>query len=467
MYSLTAAVRVWTLVILWSVPTASHAQIQLIVEDFSLLQGESKPINVVLDDGGSDNVGHIALSVAKGPITVGSCRSPEDLREIGRVVSRRVLGERILFNLTGLTVGDPPTRDGVVFICEVSAPLDLAPGSYSLGCDAGAITPKNELLEPDCVGGNVIVSARPTETPTETPTSTPTSTPTATVPIADVRVGDVSGRRGETVQIDVRFIANGLPVAAVEHDLSFSGDALALDPATDCAVNAALEGKQLTAVELAPSPGTRTMRASIGGTPDLLPANTHIYTCAFRILALAAAGPNPILVGNTTALDPGSQVLPSRGFSGEVFVTLIGATATPGATISPSPHPATPTSTQTLASPTPSPSPTASPSRTPTRLPPTEPATATTTPSATLTATKTVVCVGDCDLDQKVNVPEIIRCVRQALGGGAGPPCAACDRDGDGRVEISELVVAVNNLLGGCAPAVPASRSYRQNHADQ
>ena len=86
-----------------------------------------------------------------------------------------------------------------------------------------------------------------------------------------------------------------------------------------------------------------------------------------------------------------------------------------------------------------------------------EPPSMTETPSATVTPTATPTigppaCVGDCNGDGDVDVSELILGVASALDGQIR--CAACDRDLDGVIEISELVSAVNSALIGC-PALP------------
>ncbi|HVM95588.1 MAG TPA: hypothetical protein VMT89_04330, partial [Candidatus Acidoferrales bacterium] len=63
-------------------------------------------------------------------------------------------------------------------------------------------------------------------------------------------------------------------------------------------------------------------------------------------------------------------------------------------------------------------------------------------------------CPGDCDGNGVVQVDEMVRGVRIALGDAALDECAAMDRNGDGHVTVDELVQAVASLLDGC----PADR---------
>lgn len=60
------------------------------------------------------------------------------------------------------------------------------------------------------------------------------------------------------------------------------------------------------------------------------------------------------------------------------------------------------------------------------------------------------MCVGDCQLDERVGVNELILGVNIALDGSSIDACPSYDLDGDGRVGVNELVVAVNNALLGC-----------------
>jgi hypothetical protein len=68
-----------------------------------------------------------------------------------------------------------------------------------------------------------------------------------------------------------------------------------------------------------------------------------------------------------------------------------------------------------------------------------------------------VACVGDCNDDGIVAVNEIITGVNIALGSAAIDVCPAFDRNGDERVDISELIAGVANLLYGCGVTPPTS----------
>jgi hypothetical protein len=49
-----------------------------------------------------------------------------------------------------------------------------------------------------------------------------------------------------------------------------------------------------------------------------------------------------------------------------------------------------------------------------------------------------------------VLVGEILRCVDRALGAAGAVPCATCDADANGAVDITEVMVAVHNALEDC-----------------
>jgi hypothetical protein len=100
------------------------------------------------------------------------------------------------------------------------------------------------------------------------------------------------------------------------------------------------------------------------------------------------------------------------------------------------------------------------PSPTPTATPTPVPPTATSTPTPTATPTPTITpthaplpCVGDCNGDGSVTPAEVVLGVAIGLGQASPAECAALDVDGDDRVEIGELVRAVDSSFG-CIPAL-------------
>ncbi len=133
----------------------------------------------------------------------------------------------------------------------------------------------------------------------------------------------------------------------------------------------------------------------------------------------------------------------------------------PGLCLEPTPTPTntlTPTNTTTPPTATPTPTPTvtntatATPSNTST---PTQTVTTPPTPLPTDTPTATAtsaqpICPGDCNGDGIVNVNELITAVNISLGTRPVESCLAADRDGSGHVAINELIAAVLSALNGC-----------------
>ena len=60
------------------------------------------------------------------------------------------------------------------------------------------------------------------------------------------------------------------------------------------------------------------------------------------------------------------------------------------------------------------------------------------------------MCVGDCNLNRLVTVDELVLGVNISLERQDLELCTPFDPDGDGRVEVNELVQGVNNSLGSC-----------------
>jgi cysteine-rich repeat protein len=58
--------------------------------------------------------------------------------------------------------------------------------------------------------------------------------------------------------------------------------------------------------------------------------------------------------------------------------------------------------------------------------------------------------IGDCDGDGMVQVNDLVRCVDDALR--SGPPrCPSCDLNGDGQIAINEIIAVLNQALLDCA----------------
>lgn len=73
------------------------------------------------------------------------------------------------------------------------------------------------------------------------------------------------------------------------------------------------------------------------------------------------------------------------------------------------------------------------------------------TPSATSAPTETPQpCVGDCDTNLAVSLPELVRCLQIANGDLPVDVCLPCDANADGFVDLGELVRALKNANDGC-----------------
>ena len=59
-------------------------------------------------------------------------------------------------------------------------------------------------------------------------------------------------------------------------------------------------------------------------------------------------------------------------------------------------------------------------------------------------------CVGDCNGDGTVNISELIIAVNIALSSRPVGDCSVVDQNNDGQVTVNELILAVNAALGGC-----------------
>src|SRR5512139_1382746 len=66
-------------------------------------------------------------------------------------------------------------------------------------------------------------------------------------------------------------------------------------------------------------------------------------------------------------------------------------------------------------------------------------------------------CPGDCNGDGSVDIGELIRGVNIALGSAQASVCTAVDSNGSGSVSISELIAAVNVALAGCPVVTPTA----------
>ena len=147
-----------------------------------------------------------------------------------------------------------------------------------------------------------------------------------------------------------------------------------------------------------------------------------------NILRFAAAGPTPAIASNTLVTPAATMIADPELLPCD-----------------PAPPTKTPIPTRTPPSTT---VPTASPSNTPTTT--TVPSATSSNPPKPSPTLASPPCPGDCDGNGTVQIAELIRAVNIALGTSSLETCRAADSDGDGQVRINDLVRAVNAALGGC-----------------
>ncbi len=59
-------------------------------------------------------------------------------------------------------------------------------------------------------------------------------------------------------------------------------------------------------------------------------------------------------------------------------------------------------------------------------------------------------CSGDCDQSGTTDIAEVVRGISIAVGQQSIEACEAMDANRDGRADVSEVVLSLNNSLGGC-----------------
>jgi hypothetical protein len=137
---------------------------------------------------------------------------------------------------------------------------------------------------------------------------------------------------------------------------------------------------------------------------------------------------------------------------GDFYVANGSDGAVPTATVDSGPT-NTPTTTVSITL-TPSPSEEATPTGSATETAtlsatPTTPPAGTPVPSVTPAPT-VAPCAGDCGLDRRVTVDELLEMVNIALGNAPATDCAAGDPNGDEQITVDEILTALTNALAGC-----------------
>jgi hypothetical protein len=259
--------------------------------------------------------------------------------------------------------------------------------------------------------------------------SPPLPSPTLPPRGALIQIGSVEANAGDLVEVPVILVAvSDTPVAALVLTMSQAGfQFVALDGKPDCTVNPQIN-KADTSFYFRPRGCAAEQCTGVGALvlarDNILPipASSTLFTCKAQVPTQTMLGPLPITCSDFVASQPSGGNLTTFCNPGEIQVVSL--------TFS------TPTSTST-----------ATATRTPT-------ATSTATPSATPTVTGTPnPCVGDCNGDGRVEINEIVLGVSIGLGGLSLDSCRALDLNGNNAVDIFELIDAVNNALFGCAPS--------------
>lgn len=75
-------------------------------------------------------------------------------------------------------------------------------------------------------------------------------------------------------------------------------------------------------------------------------------------------------------------------------------------------------------------------------------------------------CVGDCNLNGTVMIDDILKMVNVALGGLDLTACMAGNANGDDKITISEIIMAVNNALSSCPTPGPSATSTATHPPD-
>jgi hypothetical protein len=391
-----------------------------------------------------------------------------------------------------VAAADGGLPQGMLFSCNFEIVAEATPAIYPLRISSAAVFDHTGApLDSATVNGEIrVVTPTPTNTPTpsETPTPTGTSTPTRThtplptatptgtatgtptgptktatftptptdtptaTPTRTIRLELVGGvaRPGGPVEIVVGLIDGSGLVAQASYEMFLPSAVFdSSDLPARCILDPRLQRQELSVAVLnfPPAPeGFRRARFVVFdlAAPAAVLDTGPLVRCMLTVREDASPGSWLIKFDQVFVADSAARPLgPAGAVAGEVVVDPEAPLPTETATSTHTPTPTarrttTPTATSTAS---PSPSSTATPTPSPTETSTPEPATATTTPRP---------CSGDCDGNGTVDVGELIRGVNIALGLAAAADCPAFDQDGDGQVVVNELIAAVNAALVGC-----------------
>jgi len=303
-------------------------------------------------------------------------------------------------------------------------------------------------------------NATPSNTPTRTPTRTPTSMPTATataevVPTLLPTECPVQLSPNDRVESDnlpsfcvavtssccwrFDYLRSDFGILPYPTPFAQCGDGEICFGAFNCDATEARfisyfqVGNQQLRVGCVNATPSSTTTATPTVTPSRTPSATATPAATVSVTASPTSAPSATATTIATPNDtPTAAASPAAtGTPVETATTIATPNDTPTATNSPPPTATTtaaatfPTATETAT--TPSPTSTANP------------------PTAT-----PLFCAGDCNDSGDVNVAELIRAVSIALGNLPLDTCRNADIDGNGRIAINELLIAVRNALDGC-----------------
>lgn len=336
--------------------------------------------------------------------------------------------------------------DGAVTIEELVVGRRIARGETPLAeCTAADVDSSGTVdeLELEAAADDALGGCAP-----------PPVTPVPSDPqLPSINAGSVAGNAGQMRPLPVSLFPAGLPVYATQNYLVY-GPGLSIlvgegsRPA--CELGTQLAGA-VAAFAFGPEgcvPEDDCDRViayvDASDTGEQLPSLSSLYTCQIGIDTDASLGFHTIMVLAPSATDETGSPFVTTAFPGSVRVL-------PLATETPTPTPtSTPTATETPTATSP-PTATQTSDATPTVTFAIDTPTEEPTPTPTLVVSS---CLGDCDGDGTVDISELVLSAGIALGTLSPEACTMSDGFGT-ELTIDELVRAVRNAIEGCRSAAP------------
>jgi hypothetical protein len=254
-------------------------------------------------------------------------------------------------------------------------------------------------------------------------------------------VGSASGAPGDAVVVAVDVRGGMGEIVMAQLDLLYD-PAVVTVPAPEgaCRLDGRLSNQMLRTSEPespAAADGKRRLRIFVGDLvlPTEVFGEGALVACTFRINAAASGGSAEVAADHLNVSDANANSFGTSAVSGVVEV------------VAPTPVPATEVPTTA-----PAPEPTATTAPPPPTEDPGECASASDCGAERRQAcvAQRCVCAGDCDGDGSTVVSELVAAVNVVLGQSAVGVCVAADVSGDGVVSIDELLVGLGNLGRGC-----------------